>query len=171
MAAWQREQNAESITFLPDGDGSFTSAKGMLVDKSAAGLGKRSWRYSMFVNDGRIEKMFIEPDEPGDPGDPFGVSDADTALAYLDPARAMGNVTMFARRGCPFCDRAKAMLSDRGIPFEVIYMGDGVTMSSVRAASGAAKVPQVFIEGKLIGGSDALQAFLEQNARETRAAA
>src|SRR4051812_33832934 len=67
MAAWQRDQNAESITFLPDGDGTFTNAMGMLVDKSAAGLGKRSWRYSMVVNDGHIEKMFVEPDEPGDP--------------------------------------------------------------------------------------------------------
>jgi glutaredoxin-like protein len=166
MAAWQRDQNAESITFLADGDGSFTSAMGMLVDKSADGLGKRSWRYSMFVDDGRIEKMFIEPDEPGDP---FGVSDADTALAHVDPARTMGNITMFARHGCPFCDRAKAMLTDRGIPFEVIYIGDGVTMSSVRAASGAAKVPQVFIEGKLIGGSDSLQAFLDKNGGSSRA--
>jgi len=159
MAAWQRDQKAESITFLADGDGTFTDGMGMLVDKSAAGLGKRSWRYSMFVNNGRIEKMFIEPDEPGDP---FGVSDADTALRYVDPARTMGNVTLFARHGCPFCERAKTLLTDRGIPFEVIYLGDGITMSSVRAASGAAKVPQVFIEGQLIGGSEALQAFLEK---------
>ena len=54
------------------------------------------------------------------------------------------------------------MLTERGIPFEVIYLGEGITMNSVRAASGAAKVPQVFIEGKLIGGSDALQAFLDK---------
>jgi glutathione-dependent peroxiredoxin len=60
-------------------------------------------------------------------------------------------------------------LTDRGIPFETIYMGDGITMSSVRAASGAAKVPQVFIDGKLIGGSDALKVFLDQNTRETKA--
>ncbi len=166
MDAWQREQNAESLTFIPDYDGAFTSAMGMLVDKSEAGLGKRSWRYSMVVNDGRIEKMFIEPEKPGDP---FEVSDADTALAYLDPARSMGAVTLFARHGCPFCERAKSMLIERGIPFEVIYLGDGITMSSVRAATGAAKVPQVFIDGKLIGGSDALQAFLEKNTRQTGA--
>jgi glutaredoxin len=61
------------------------------------------------------------------------------------------------------------MLTDRSIPFEVIYLGDGVTMSSVRAASGAAKVPQIFIEGKLIGGSDALQGFLVRNISKTRA--
>jgi glutaredoxin-like protein len=164
MAAWQREQNAEALTFLPDHDGRFTAAMGMLVDKSDAGLGKRSWRYSMIVNDGRIEKMFIEPDKPGDP---FEVSDADTALRFLDPARSMGAVTMFARHGCPFCARAQSMLTERGIPFESIYLGEGITMSSVRAASGSAKVPQVFIDGKLIGGSDALQAFLDRNTRET----
>src|ERR1700743_2149457 len=113
MAAWQREQNAESITFLADGDGLFTEAMGMLVDKRAAGLGKRSWRYSMFVNDGRIEKMFVEPDEPGDP---FGVSDADTALAYLDPSRALGAVTLFSRHGSPFSGGAKTTLADRRLP-------------------------------------------------------
>lgn len=86
------------------------------------------------------------------PGDPFEVSDADTALAYLDPARSMGAVAMFARHGCPFCERAKTMLSERGIPFEAVYLGEGVTMSSVRAFAGAAKVPQIFIDGHLIGG-------------------
>jgi glutaredoxin len=103
----------------------------------------------MVVGDGRIEKMFIEPEKPGDP---FEVSDADTALAYLDPARSMGAVAMFARHGCPFCERAKTMLSERGIPFEAVYLGEGVTMSSVRAFAGAAKVPQIFIDGHLIGG-------------------
>lgn len=158
MDAWQREQNAAALTFLPDAEGTFTSGMGMLVDKSAAGLGKRSWRYSMLVNDGSIEKMFIEPDKDGDP---FEVSDADTALAYLDPSRKLGSVTMFARHGCPFCQRAHQMLEERGIPHERIYLGEGVSMSSVRAATGAAKVPQVFVAGKLIGGSDALAEFLK----------
>lgn len=160
MDAWQREQNAMALTFLPDAEGAFTSEMGMLVDKSAAGLGKRSWRYSMLVNDGRIEKMFIEPDNKG--GDPFEVSDADTTLAYLDPSRKLGSVTMFARHGCPFCERAHRMLEERGIAHERIYLGEGVSMSSVRAATGAAKVPQVFIAGKLIGGSDALEKYLKE---------
>jgi glutaredoxin-like protein len=164
MDAWQREQNADDLTFLPDADGAFTAAMGMLVDKSDAGLGKRSWRYSMLVNDGRIEKMFIEPDKPGDP---FEVSDADTTLTYLDPSRRIGSVMMFARHGCPFCARAQKLLEERGIPYERIYLGDGVTMNSVRAASGAAKVPQVFIGGKLIGGADALQEFLGTLPAET----
>jgi glutaredoxin-like protein len=161
MAAWQREQNASALTFLPDADGSFTAAMGMLVDKSAAGLGKRSWRYSMLVNDGRIDKMFIEPDKAGDP---FEISDADTMLNYLDPSRRLGAVTMFARPGCPFCARAEKLLEERAIPHERIDLGPAITMNSVRAATGAAKVPQVFIAGRLIGGSDELQKFLDQNA-------
>ncbi len=158
MDAWQRDQDAAALSFIPDADGTFTAEMGMLVDKSAAGLGKRSWRYSMLVNDGRIEKMFIEPDKDGDP---FEVSDADTALAYLDPSRKLGSVTMFARHGCPFCERAHQMLEERGIPHERIYLGEGVSMNSVRAATGAAKVPQVFVAGKLIGGSDALEEYLK----------
>jgi peroxiredoxin/glutaredoxin len=159
MDAWQREQKADALTFIPDADGSFTNAMGMLVDKSAAGLGKRSWRYSMLVKNGRIEKMFVEPDKAGDP---FEVSDADTMLTHLDPARRHGAVTMFAREGCPFCAVAKKLLDERKIPYEVLYLSDKITMESVRAATGAAKVPQVFIGGKLVGGSDALRAHLDQ---------
>jgi glutathione-dependent peroxiredoxin len=165
MDAWQREQNAGDLTFLPDAEASFTAAMGMLVDKGEVGLGKRSWRYSMLVNDARIEKMFIEPDKPGDP---FEISDADTMLAYLDPSRRMGAVMMFARPGCPFCARAEKLLEERGIPCERIDLGHGVTMNSVRAATGAAKVPQVFIGGRLIGGSDALKAYLDEHAQGKR---
>jgi len=165
MDAWQREQNAADLTFLPDADASFTTAMGMLVDKGEVGLGKRSWRYSMLVNDGRIERMFIEPDKSGDP---FEVSDADTMLAYLDPSRRMGAVMMFARPGCPFCARAEKLLEERSIPYERVDLGHGITMNSVRAATGAAKVPQVFIAGRLIGGSDALKTYLDEHAQDKR---
>jgi len=59
----------------------------MLVEKDNLGFGMRSWRYSMFVNDGNIEKVFAEP-EFGDncPVDPFEVSDAATMLNYLKSA-------------------------------------------------------------------------------------
>ena len=66
-----------------DGNGEFTEKMGLLVDKSDLNFGKRSWRYSMLVRNGRIEKQFIEPQEPGDP---FKVSDADTMLAYINPS-------------------------------------------------------------------------------------
>jgi peroxiredoxin (alkyl hydroperoxide reductase subunit C) len=57
---------------------------GLLVGKEDLGFGKRSWRYSMVVNDGKIEKMFVEPEKPGDP---FEVSDVDTMLDYLKSAK------------------------------------------------------------------------------------
>ena len=66
---------------------------GLLVDKRDLGFGKRSWRYSMLVKDGIIDKIFIEPDKEGDP---FEVSDADTMLRYIKPdarkPRAGGDV-------------------------------------------------------------------------------
>jgi peroxiredoxin len=80
MNAWQKDQGAESITMIPDGNGEFSKGMGMLVDKSDIGFGDRSWRYSMLVKNGKIEKMFIENQEPGDP---FAVSDAKTMLNYL----------------------------------------------------------------------------------------
>ena len=61
MNAWKEEQKADQVTFIPDGNGEFTEGMGMLVDKDDLGFGKRSWRYSMLVKDGVIEKMFIEP--------------------------------------------------------------------------------------------------------------
>ena len=63
---------------------------GMLVDKPNIGSGMRSWRYSMVVDDGNIETMFIEPGFADNcPTDPLEVSDADTMLSYLkDVSRA-----------------------------------------------------------------------------------
>jgi thioredoxin-dependent peroxiredoxin len=84
MYQWGKHQGANKVFLLPDGNGDFTRKMGMLVEKDNLGFGMRSWRYSMVVNDGKIEKVFVEPDF-GDncPTDPFEVSDADTMLAYL----------------------------------------------------------------------------------------
>jgi len=84
MFKWGREQGNQNIFLLPDGNGEFTRKMGMLVDKANLGFGMRSWRYSMLVDDGSIEKMFIE-DGFEDPcqSHPFEVSDAHTMLAYL----------------------------------------------------------------------------------------
>ncbi|NND82423.1 MAG: peroxiredoxin [Gammaproteobacteria bacterium] len=91
MFKWGKEIGNKNITLLPDGNGEFTRKMGMLVDKSNLGFGMRSWRYSMIVNDGEIEKMFIEPDFADNcPTDPFEVSDADTMLAYLKGAESQG---------------------------------------------------------------------------------
>jgi len=156
MDAWAKDQNAENVHFIPDGNGEFAAGMGMLVDKSDIGFGKRSWRYSMLVKDGIIVKMFIEPDKLGDP---FEVSDADTMLHYINPeAKGPEFVTIFTREGCPHCIRAKAMLKERAIAFEEIKTGQGTGVSSrtLRAVTGHSTVPQVFIGGKYIGGADDL---------------
>ena len=88
MYQWGKSQNAENIFLLPDGNGEFTRKMGMLVDKANFGFGMRSWRYSMLVNDGVIEKMFVEDGFSDDsPTDPFEVSDADSMLAYIKENR------------------------------------------------------------------------------------
>jgi glutathione-dependent peroxiredoxin len=158
MQEWQKSQHAENVTLLPDGNGEFTEGMGMLVDKTDLGFGKRSWRYSMLVKDGVVEKMFIEPEKPGDP---FEVSDADTMLAYVNPqAKAPEFVTLFTRPGCPHCARAKKLLGEHGFPYEEIVLGKDVTTRSLRAVTGAGTVPQVYVGGKHVGTADDLAAYL-----------
>ncbi|MBK7324733.1 MAG: peroxiredoxin [Propionivibrio sp.] len=84
MFQWGKSQNAKNVFLLPDGNGEFTRKMGMLVDKNNLGFGQRSWRYSMYVEDGEIKKLFSEKGfEDNCPTDPFEVSDADTMLKYL----------------------------------------------------------------------------------------
>ena len=164
MAEWQHSQNADRVTFLPDGNGDFTDGMGLLVGKENLGFGKRSWRYSMLVRDGVVEKMFIEPEEPGDP---FKVSDADTMLKYLDPEVRMPNdATIFSRPGCPFCAKAKGLLRDAGIEFEELVLNRDYTDQTLRAVIVETSYPQIFIDGQHIGGSDDLEAWLDEIAEE-----
>ncbi len=161
MAEWQRSQNADRVTFLPDGNGDFTDGMGLLVGKEDLGFGKRSWRYSMLVRDGIIEKMFIEPEEPGDP---FVVSDADTMLEYLDPsAQKPLDATIFTRLGCAFCAKAKGLLRDAGIEFEELVLNEDYTDRTLRAVADATRYPQVFIDGVKIGGAEDLESWLAQD--------
>jgi len=154
MNAWLADQEAENITVVPDGNGEFSEGMGMLVDKGEIGFGKRTWRYSMLVKDGVIEKMFIEPNVPGDP---FEVSDADTMLNYINPnAQAPSAVALFTKPGCPFCAKAKQALTDNNIAFEEIVLGKDATSVSLKAVTGASTVPQLFVDGKHIGDSEAV---------------
>jgi len=158
MEAWQADQKADQITFLADGNGEFTQAMGLLVDKSDLGFGQRSWRYSMLVRDGVIEKQFNEPDEPGDP---FLASDADTMLEYIAPNAARPkDVVLFTKPGCPYCQAAKADLEAAGMAFEEIVLGRDASLRGLRATTGAMTVPQVFVNGQRIGGSEDLKAWL-----------
>lgn len=84
MFQWGKAQGVKNVKLIPDGSASFTKEMGMLVKKDNLGFGERSWRYSMYVDDGHIEKMFIEPGFSNDcPTDPFEVSDVDTMINYL----------------------------------------------------------------------------------------
>ncbi|MEO8082079.1 MAG: glutathione peroxidase [Caldimonas sp.] len=163
MEEWGKDQEAENVLLLPDGNAAFTEAMGLLVDKSDLNFGKRSWRYSMLVRDKRIEKMFVEPQKPGDP---FEVSDADTMLRYLDPkARLPDQVAILTRAGCPFCEQAKKMLKEAGLAFAEVPLPHTVRSKALGAIAGAQTVPQVFVNGKLVGGSEALAEYLAQHNR------
>jgi len=84
MFQWAKHQNIEKVKMLPDGSRDFTDGMNMLVKKDNLGFGERSWRYSAYIEDGEIKKMFIEPGFMDNcPDDPFEVSDAETMLAYL----------------------------------------------------------------------------------------
>jgi len=84
MYQWGLSQKAKNVFLLPDGNGEFTRKMGMLVDKSNLGFGMRSWRYSMYVENGEIKKLFSEADyQDNAPADPFEVSDAETMLNFL----------------------------------------------------------------------------------------
>lgn len=160
MNEWSKSQEAENVRLIPDGNGEFTEGMGLLVDKSSLGFGKRSWRYSMLVKDGIIEKMFIEPEKKGDP---FEVSDADTMLKYIAPnAKAPEPITIFTKPGCPFCASAKSQLREAGLRYEEISLGAGISSRTLYAVAGAGTTPQVFAGGQKIGGSEALQAWLSQ---------
>ena len=154
MNAWQADQNADGVRFLPDGNGDFSRAMGMLVDKHELGFGPRSWRYSMLVRDGTVEKQFVEPEVEGDP---YEVSDADTMLAYLaGEGEIHHDVLLFTKRGCSHCARAKGALGERGLEFREVQSTPGM----LRAVAGRPTTPQVFVDGAHLGGADELVAWL-----------
>lgn len=160
MNAWAADQEASNIQMIPDGIGEFTEGMGMLVDKKDLGFGKRSWRYSMLVKDGVVDKMFIEPNKPGDP---FEVSDADTMLDYVNPrAKKPQSVSVITKPGCSFCAKAKKALDDAGYEYEEVVLGRDASTTSVRAITGKETAPQVFIGGEYVGGSEELAAYLKR---------
>ncbi len=162
MNEWAKDQEAQNVTLIPDGNGEFTEGMGMLVDKSDLGFGKRSWRYSMLVRDGVVEKMFVEPEKPGDP---FEVSDADTMLNYINPnAKTPDQVAILTREGCEYCARAKAMLTDLGYDYAEVPLPHTKRTRVIGAIADAKTVPQVFINGERIGGLEELERWTRRAA-------
>lgn len=162
MNEWAKDQEANHIRMLPDGNGEFTDLMGMLVDKKNLGFGHRSWRYSMLIKNKVIEKMFIEPEVEGDP---FEVSDADTMLNYINPkAKIPDNAFMLSRKGCPHCHHAKRLLTQHNIPFEAVELDANITSRSLQAISSKNTTPQIFIGGQYIGSADDLEKYLKATA-------
>ena len=85
MNAWFRDQKISRVKPIGDGEGKFTKEMGMLVNKPKQGFGKRSWRYSAFVDNCKVTKMFVEDgkNNESNDADPFIVSDVNTMLNYL----------------------------------------------------------------------------------------
>ena len=77
MGAWAADQDAGDILMLADGNADFATAVDLVLDGTGFGMGQRSQRYAMVVNDGVVEHLFV--DEAGG----FEVSSADHVLANL----------------------------------------------------------------------------------------
>jgi peroxiredoxin len=78
MGAWARDLGTgEKVMMLGDGNCEFTEAMGLTLDASRNGLGKRSQRYAMVVENGVIKQLFVE--KPG----AFEVSAAESVLKGL----------------------------------------------------------------------------------------
>jgi peroxiredoxin len=78
MGAWGRDQGATGkIRMVGDGNGEFTRALGLEMDASGFGMGKRSQRYALIVNDGTVQEVLVEP------GPGLNVSSAESVLAKL----------------------------------------------------------------------------------------
>jgi len=77
MGAWNQAQGSQDITMLADGNGEFAKAVGLTMDGSKFGMGERSQRYSMVVNDGVVEQLNVEA--PGE----YRASSAEHLLEQL----------------------------------------------------------------------------------------
>jgi glutaredoxin 3 len=71
--------------------------------------------------------------------------------------------TVWSKYNCPYCDQAKALLKQKGIPFEEKKIGDGYTKEELlEAVPSARTVPQIFLGDELVGGFTELRARLTE---------
>jgi peroxiredoxin len=77
MGAWGQAQNAEELLMLADGNGDFTAELGLELDGKGFGLGTRSQRFAMIVDDGTVTHLNVEP------GPGVDVSSAETIMGLL----------------------------------------------------------------------------------------
>ena len=80
MGAWGKADGSDDITMLADGNGDFAEAVGLTMDGAKFGMGKRSQRYSMIVDDGVVKQLNVEA--PGE----YRASSAENMLDQLETA-------------------------------------------------------------------------------------
>jgi len=84
MNAWAQDQNIANVKLIPDGNAYFTRSMGMLVSKSNLGFGDRSWRYAAVVDNGIIEKLFVEEGKRDNADtDPYAATTPEVLLEYV----------------------------------------------------------------------------------------
>jgi peroxiredoxin len=84
MNAWAKQQKLQNVKVIPDGSFEFTRKMNMEVSKDNLGFGVRSWRYACVINNGKIEKWFIEPGKRWEAeNDPYGETTPENVLNWL----------------------------------------------------------------------------------------
>jgi glutaredoxin 3 len=85
----------------------------------------------------------------------------------------MAKIEIYTKAFCPYCSRAKALLSSKGVDYEEfdITMGGPKRQEMIQRADGRTTVPQIFIDGKHVGGSDDIAALERQGALDPLLAA
>lgn len=160
LAEWGRAQGVREVQLVADGNGDFAQAMGQLEDRRELGFGRRSHRYSLHAVDGRIEQLYVEAHEAGDP---FRVSDAETMLAHLAPqAPRPAQIAIVTKPGCPWCTQAKDALRAHGLAYAELALDDAQRGRVLAALANATTAPQIFVGGRLLGGTEQLQEWLER---------
>lgn len=157
MNSWAERLRIKHVKMIPDGNGDLCRNLGCLVDRSDVGFGLRSYRFAMVVDNNRIEKVFVEAEDFG-----FTSTDADSLLNYVSPSvSAPPRVAILTKAGCAACEKTKSLLTAKKLTFVELPLPDHSRPIAVGAITGgSASVPQVFVDGKLIGGSEAVELWL-----------
>lgn len=91
MNAWGQDQNIEKVKLISDGNAYFTRSMGYLVNKSNLGFGQRSWRYAAVVENGIIEKIFVEDGYRDNADtDPYEASTPEAVMEYVKSTVKIG---------------------------------------------------------------------------------
>ncbi|MFC1740950.1 glutaredoxin domain-containing protein [Nanoarchaeota archaeon] len=73
---------------------------------------------------------------------------------------------IYTKVGCPYCTRAKQMLADKDVEFEEIVLSDAAEFEKLKQETNHMTVPQVFIDGEFIGGSDDLEDWFNKKEKD-----